>query len=152
MLDLNQPPSIFASVHSPRWHSQLQRKIELLNYEPVVHWLLDLQSSITSAERQQDAILIAELPKRFGDRPEETTTLISNACNNPQRAPVFILGDHTNDGWERVFMEAGAAGTCFSILDFDGLWGSVQRHLKNQTIVELSVEDAVAARLNPELR
>jgi hypothetical protein len=148
MLDRFQPATIIASVHSPRWSSQLRQKIELLDCKPVVQWLLNLQSAVTISETHVDAILIAELPKTFNEKPEESITLISNACNNPQRAPIFILGDQTHDAWDRVLLDAGAAETCFSVLDMEGFWNRVQRFLRNRATIELSVEEAVSARLN----
>ena len=140
-------PPIVAAVRSPRWRSQIERFVEQLEPSPPVHWKLGFDSVVSFAIAHPSSVLIAELPDSFAQAPIESLKLVSSLCNNPQQCPLLLLGDESTEPWRDILTEAGATATCCSILDFEKVCLQIDRHLENHAISDLSVEDAVAARL-----
>jgi len=141
------PPSVAVATQTPRWQSQIQRGFESLQPSPRVHSLLDFESTRKFIVTNACAALIVELPQSFAQKPNPTLELVTELCNNPQRCPLFLLGDDSADPWRDILAEAGANETCCSMLDFVKAWPRLERHLKNSGTSELSVEEMVTARL-----
>lgn len=147
MLERKLLPAICASVHSARWQSKLRQAVSQLEVNASIEWQLNIDEAIASSRTGKKAAVIAELPKRFNDQPERTAASIAEACNDPFGTSIFILGEDSHEPAKHLLVEAGAADTCFCMLDFDGFWNRIKRYLNHHSIDEISVEQAVAARL-----
>ena len=147
MLERKLLPTIHASVHSARWQSKIRQAVSRLEVNVTIEWQLDVDEAIASSRTDKKAAVITELPKRFNDRPEKTAASIAEVCNDPFGTGIFILGDDSHEPAKHLLVEAGAAETCFCMLDFDGFWNRIKRYLNHYSIDEISVEQAVAARL-----